>query len=188
MAYNKVTRQKVVDAALLLFLKQGIKKTSLENVAYQAGITRVTIYRYFPDKQTLVEAALLAFPARLEELSLEPLPDLDKLAALLTDFPQGDLPALLEETRRLYPDLERRFEEWRLAAIQKIFERLFAAARARGELRPGLNPLIVQAFFITSVLNIMENPLLASSGLSAAEVFATVKAIFLHGIYKETVK
>ena len=39
--------------------------------------------------------------------------------------------------------------------------------------------------FIEAVVNIVENPQLVSLNLSPAEIYHTVKAIFLHGILQE---
>ena len=50
------TNERIVFAALTAFLKQGVKRSSLTDVAYEAGVTRITVYRYFGDKQGLVEA------------------------------------------------------------------------------------------------------------------------------------
>lgn len=48
------TRTEIVDAALDLFSAQGFDATSMEQVADAAGVSRRTIYRYFPTKDDLV--------------------------------------------------------------------------------------------------------------------------------------
>ncbi|MBN1562759.1 MAG: helix-turn-helix transcriptional regulator [Anaerolineae bacterium] len=44
-------------AALTLYLANSIKKATTEEVAEHAGVTRVTVYRYFATKRELVRAA-----------------------------------------------------------------------------------------------------------------------------------
>ena len=44
----------LLERALPLFLRYGIKRTSLEALAAEAGTTRVTVYRRFSDKETLL--------------------------------------------------------------------------------------------------------------------------------------
>jgi AcrR family transcriptional regulator len=67
-------RQRVVDAAEQCFAQYGVAKTTVEDVARLAGISRATIYRHFPGgRDEIVLAALLAsaneflpqLPARL---------------------------------------------------------------------------------------------------------------------------
>ncbi len=48
------TRAEIVDAALALFADHGFDQTSMEQVAVAAGVSRRTIYRYFPIKDDLV--------------------------------------------------------------------------------------------------------------------------------------
>ncbi len=47
------TRQKILESARRMFFKNGVAKTSLENVATEAGVTRGAIYWHFKDKTEL---------------------------------------------------------------------------------------------------------------------------------------
>lgn len=51
--------QQILDAALTLILRQGYDKTSVGDVAAEAGISRGTVYLYFANKERLVEALVL---------------------------------------------------------------------------------------------------------------------------------
>lgn len=185
---------RLVAAALQLFLAQGIKKTSMDEVAAQAGLTRITAYRYFADRQDLVRAAFWQIVAALEQTlaeieaagegSIEA--HLATLIERLSGLGRGDLPTRLEELARLYPDLHAEFHQARRTAIQGIFEQLFSAAERQGRLRAGLNRAVVQAYFSTAVVNVLADPQLVASGLAPAEIFETVQAIFLHGILSES--
>jgi AcrR family transcriptional regulator len=68
MTTTEDTRGRIVLAALKRYLMYGIKKTSMEDVAAEAGLTRVTIYRYFPDKKNLVRASFMHFVEALQQL------------------------------------------------------------------------------------------------------------------------
>ena len=49
---------RLVDAALECVAKWGVEKTSLDDVAKSAGISRATVYRLFPGgKEAVVRAA-----------------------------------------------------------------------------------------------------------------------------------
>jgi AcrR family transcriptional regulator len=51
------TRTVIVEAALSCFRTQGLRKTSVVDIAHSAGVSRSTIYEYFPDKRAIVDAA-----------------------------------------------------------------------------------------------------------------------------------
>jgi AcrR family transcriptional regulator len=47
-------QQNIIDTASVLFSRQGIKSTSLDTIAQQCGISKRTLYEYFPDKEMLL--------------------------------------------------------------------------------------------------------------------------------------
>lgn len=53
-----VTRESLLDAAEMLFQAQGVSRTSLNDIARQAGTTRGAIYWHFKDKADLFNAML----------------------------------------------------------------------------------------------------------------------------------
>jgi TetR/AcrR family acrAB operon transcriptional repressor len=61
------TRQKLLDAAELLFQEQGVSRTSLQDIAKRAGATRGAIYWHFKDKADLFNAMMERVTLPLEE-------------------------------------------------------------------------------------------------------------------------
>ncbi|WP_280270974.1 TetR/AcrR family transcriptional regulator [Nocardia wallacei] len=49
---------RILDAALIQFQKVGVKKTTIEDVARQAGVDRVTVYRRMGSRDDLVQAVI----------------------------------------------------------------------------------------------------------------------------------
>jgi TetR/AcrR family transcriptional repressor of mexJK operon len=56
----------ILDAGWSMFLERGFEAVSVEAVASQAGVSRVTFYKHFPDKAALFEAAVLRATQRIE--------------------------------------------------------------------------------------------------------------------------
>ena len=188
------TKEKILLSALTLFSERGISQTSVNEIAYLAGVTRVTVYRHFPDKKGLVLAAFLrvehVFEKGLEYLQKDPQANLDtfldQIGAGLRSLPSGDVFARVEELKRLYPDAYRSVQEVRVATLNDLFELISAMARRQGLMRPGLNRAIVQAVFYELTVNLFDNPRFQSIGLSDAEVFHAITDLLLHGMLKST--
>lgn len=53
-------RKIIVDSAKILFLGKGYTATSMDKVAEKSGLTKQTVYRYFPSKADLFRATLEA--------------------------------------------------------------------------------------------------------------------------------
>ncbi|MDB5825849.1 MAG: TetR family transcriptional regulator [Variovorax sp.] len=78
------TRHRLIDAAEILFQSQGVSRTSLQQIAEQAGATRGAVYWHFKDKADL-------FNAMMERVTL-PMEN----AARFTDDPAVDPLAVIE--------------------------------------------------------------------------------------------
>src|SRR5579872_3748718 len=80
------TRDEIIDAAETLFYEHGVSRTSLEQVARAAGVTRGAVYWHFRNKLDLFEA--MKTRAQLPQGDV-----MDRLAAGEIDAP---LPVLKE--------------------------------------------------------------------------------------------
>nr|WP_319528087.1 TetR/AcrR family transcriptional regulator [Pseudomonas laurentiana] len=52
------TSQTITESALRLFYRQGYHASGVEQLSQVAGVTKKTLYRHFPSKEHLIEAAL----------------------------------------------------------------------------------------------------------------------------------
>ncbi|RZI86471.1 MAG: TetR family transcriptional regulator [Rubrivivax sp.] len=62
-----LTRGKLLDTAELLFSNQGVARTSLQDIAHAAGLTRGAIYWHFADKADLFNAMMERATMPMEE-------------------------------------------------------------------------------------------------------------------------
>src|SRR5688500_9102310 len=63
----QATRSALLDAAELLFHARGVSRTSLNDIAHAAGMTRGAIYWHFADKADLFNAMMMRVTLPLEE-------------------------------------------------------------------------------------------------------------------------
>ena len=73
------TRDSLLDAAELLFLEQGVSRTTLQHIATAAGVTRGAIYWHFADKAALfyamMERAKMPLERAIEMIGQDPQSD-----------------------------------------------------------------------------------------------------------------
>ena len=99
-------------------------------------MTRITVYRYFGDKQGMVAAACRhvagifrrAAAGRPDDSTAQIDVRLKRLGEELAGLPPGNLLARFEEIRRLYPAIYEEFRAAREGALDQIFEQAVAAA------------------------------------------------------------
>ncbi len=103
-------RASILDAAEQLFLKRGIDNTRMVDIAAAAGITKVTLYRYFPDRDEIA----LAIHIRM----------MNRIAAHVEPATPDCSPA--ENVRRLAQSMIRNFETLRDAyRYMALFDTLY---------------------------------------------------------------
>ncbi|MEG3639543.1 TetR/AcrR family transcriptional regulator [Magnetococcus sp. PR-3] len=51
-------RERLIEAALTLFYREGFHATGIERVLLEAGVSKMTLYRHFQSKEDLILAAL----------------------------------------------------------------------------------------------------------------------------------
>ena len=193
MTTEQPSQERILQAAVRLFLEQSVRKTSAEEVAFQAGVTRVTVYRHFTDKQGLVRAVCSriasVFERAAEDSRGRSIDEIDaclnRLGVELSALAPGNQFALIDEVRRLYPDVYEEFRAAREAAIDAVFQHALAAAKRDGVLRKGLNQEVVRAIFLSGVVRLIETPSLISSNVPPEEIVATVTMFFRHGILED---
>lgn len=111
------TQARILDAANQVIAKVGYKRLRMEAVAKGSGITRQTIYNYFPNKQQLATAVLLREGALVNERAKENIPDDLEGGALLS----AAVIALVDAARAM-PIFEGMFEEGSVGFVNELAE------------------------------------------------------------------
>jgi len=150
----------IIAAAMRLWDERGFAATRLEDVAAGADIAKGTIYRYFPSKEALFEAALQARIVATMDRAKEMAQGFDGptqvmlgrfFDAIRAELVDGGssvfLRVLLSEGHR-FPDLVARYENVVLSRGMSTVRSILAAGVARGDLRPeavDCDPRIIMA-------------------------------------------
>ena len=75
-------RQKVLAAADALFMRDGLARMSVDGVAQLAGVSKATIYRWWPNKSAIVMDALLASSEAEVYVPVSAFPEEDLIAKI----------------------------------------------------------------------------------------------------------
>lgn len=136
----------VVDGAREIFLKDGFEGASVDDIARAAGVSKATLYSYFPDKRLLfLEVAKTgccqkAYGA-IEEMEADRPPAEVLLAAatnfmrfFLSDFGRAVFRVVIAESER-FPELGREYWLNGPGRAHQVLTGYFRQAVARGELK-----------------------------------------------------
>jgi AcrR family transcriptional regulator len=109
-------REQILAAATKAFARNGFSATNLDDIAAEAGITRVILYRHFDSKTDLYEAVLDRFCALLADHVAEPVggftdASIDGLLKAAITEPAGFRLLFVHAARE--PEFKARVEQFR---------------------------------------------------------------------------
>jgi TetR/AcrR family transcriptional repressor of mexJK operon len=142
---DRTKDQAILDGARLCFFERGFAAATMEEVAARAGVSKVTVYKRFEDKEGLFEAVVRREMTVMEE-AFEAWPYSDgSLAERLNAFGSILLRFLYSAEHRLLdrmlahdlkhsPEMARRFFNAGPGACRARLAAMLAEAAARGEI------------------------------------------------------
>jgi AcrR family transcriptional regulator len=136
----------ILAAALASFVEWGFAATRLDDVARRAGVTKGTLYLYFPNKAELFKAVInQAVVPNLERgeglLAAADLPAARLLEELMNGWaetacsPAGAIPKIMVAEAGNFPDLARFYREEVVDRGMALFRRVLQLGIDRGEFR-----------------------------------------------------
>ena len=151
-------RAAILDAARDLFFKLGVTPVSIDAIAKRAGVSRMTVYAHFGDKQalfrevikrqatTLASAIAILPPSRSSTSTIEDLRnELTTFGITFVDFlSRPEIKAwnrLRQEEAKNYPDLAKTFTQGASVVKQTLVARL-EKAQKQGQLRSRIPSLL----------------------------------------------
>jgi AcrR family transcriptional regulator len=126
--HRRAVGEAIVETTAALVAQHGLRAVTMSRIAEETGIGRATLYKYFPD----VESILLAWHERQIRAHLEQLTDLE---------PDGDPAARLTAVLEAYALIQHERHEPELAAL---LHRDPNVAQAQQHLRDFLRDLIAE--------------------------------------------
>ena len=116
-------RASILRAARPILLRDGLGGTTLDRVAAEGGIAKMTLYRHFPSKEALFEGLVTAMCEYMREgIENAPLANIDQPAAKrLADELRAFTSALIEpDALALYRLIVA--EGWRFPDLARVFD------------------------------------------------------------------
>ena len=167
----------VVAGARKVFMSQGFEGASVDLIAKEAGVSKATLYSYFPDKRVLFVEVAKEECARQADRALQventDLPVREVLDAvahsmmefLTSNFAQRIFRICVAESDR-FPELGREFYKSGPQLMESRLSAYFAHACERGELKIDDVRLAAQQFdammkadvFVKMVFNVVDTP------------------------------
>ncbi len=165
----------ILDGAARILVVQG-EQASMNAVAEAAGVARATVYRYFPNRESLLEelaqAALGNLDARLASARVDEVAPEEGIArAVRTLVELGDSFVLLARERGRSGSLD--FERKLTQPVRQLFE--------RGQAEDAFREDIGSTRLVEALIGLIVGVLTSTPRLGREDMTATITSLFLDG-------
>jgi TetR/AcrR family transcriptional regulator, cholesterol catabolism regulator len=184
-------RNEILKRATEVFERQGVNRTSIEDIAKAVGVKREAIYYYFRSRGEILLKIILpqstAMTAALQEIFDSDLSDAEKLRAAIRNHLDGFNPNYLEMTVALreehFMDDDPKLKELRRSwsDYSQLWTRLIAEGQGRGAFKGALDPKMV-AFGILGMCNWLSRWYDPSKDVTVEQIIETFFTMTAHGI------
>ncbi len=182
-------REKIIEVALDLFLKNGIKKITVRRLIHPLGISSKTFYRYFEDKESLLRICLERHYAALsndlvqaKDKKNDPIWDLCLILNKLFKLDFGISQDFYADLNYFYPELQE--EVVRTYAQESLihFRGLIVAGMKMELIKPTLNPDLVVETIGILYMTITRTNRLKGVAFAPIDVFNNTINVYIQGI------
>jgi len=195
---------KILDTAYKLFLNQGYKNTTMDDIAQALSMSKKTLYKYFPGKmellaasfeiiksrlsvkvQTIVENQYISYTAKLKSMLMVVAEDLAHIN-----------PELLEDLREHAPSIWKELQEYIRESAYLRFQKLIQEGVDKGFVSPKVNVTLAVLMYASAIQNLIDPKFLSQFPaemknkleLNTAEIYDQVVQVIYHGILTDEAK
>lgn len=196
--FRKDTKNKILEAALKLFSKKGFLGATTKEIARQAGVTEVTLFRYFPSKEILFAEVInhYSFLPKLhkilEKIKKEEMPVEKSLSLIAKSFLEvlevkKDLIRIMHAELVRYPDHIKKIYENTVENILRVLGDYFGFLIKKGVFKDIDQEVTARAFlgmFFSYFYAKEIKEILKSKKDDQENIIEIFIKIFLYGVIK----
>ncbi|HUW66263.1 MAG TPA: TetR/AcrR family transcriptional regulator [Spirochaetia bacterium] len=180
-------RERVFNAMAELARSRGLHAITMDELAEAAGVSKRTVYRYFPGKEQVVEGMIGQFALEVESGiagilagGARPREKLRLLATHLHERLSLLDPPSMADLQRHYPAVWQKLEDFRSQKVM-LLEGLITEGIACGDFRR-VDPALAASAFLGMARTIITPAFILNHSLSIAEALQMVFDLFLYGL------
>jgi AcrR family transcriptional regulator len=190
MENNVEIKDRILNAAQKQFLIYGFTKVTMDEIAAKIGMSKKTIYKFYPSKADVVNAIADKMFAEAEQGIQNIVQDtqvnfIEKLRNMMTfmglHLSKLSQP-LIEDIRQNAPQLWEKISDYRIKSLYKNFGSLIREGRQKRIFRNDIDEHLVLLIYVHVIQNIINPETLSQLPLSAPQVYEHVIKVIFEGI------
>jgi len=171
-------RKEIVERAAELFLRRGFKSVSMDEIAQELGISKKTLYKFVPDKKTLVSLVVSLkieneqqFLADLEKQNLGALQENQAIAEFVFGNMKDTNPIVFYDLQKFFRESWNQIVTYSDSAIFGCLKANLEKGQKEGVYRTNIEPKVMGLFYQGIMDQVFNNRKLEMVGLKPGEMF-----------------
>jgi AcrR family transcriptional regulator len=186
------SKDKILNGAMELFMKYGVRSVSMDDIARHLAISKKTIYQYFSDKedivsmaaQTHMDKAKLEFDA-ITTSSKNAIDELVKISGCLKKDMGEINPSLLFDLHKYHPKAWNIWLDHKNKYVRESVIRNLRLGIEEGHFRADLHPDIIATLRLEQVQIAFDNHIFPHDKYNLPLVHAQIFDHFVYGLLTE---
>jgi AcrR family transcriptional regulator len=186
---DQAERSRILDAAEDRFRRFGFQRVPMDELAEELGMSKKTIYKHFPSKESLVtqiaRITMRRTEARVSAIVQSERPFLEKLVEVLqvVGVQYARFSSVIKwDLSRYMPTVWKEIETFRRHMAMTKIVPMLQQAKAEGVLRPGISPEMFFLVLLTTIEGILNPQTLANQPFTTEEAFQGIFRILFQGV------
>ena len=193
MHEEKEIKERILKQAEQLFIQFGYSKVTMDEIAASLGMSKKTLYKFFPGKEALVKEMITSMKCAIDEhidyvWSNKELHFMEKLKSVMnylgkhTSKLQGPL---LEDLHKNIPEVWQEIHDLRKTNAVNRFTAFINEGIKTGVFRKDLDRQLIVLFYLHAIQGVINPETLSQLPYSANQVFDAIIRIIFEGIMTE---
>ncbi len=184
-----ISKERILEKAEDLFIKHGVKRVTMDDIATHIGISKKSIYQYFSDKNEMVS---VIFEKHIEQSRVNCLHNLEKAENAIHEVLVGSETFcttirsmnrhVLFDLEKYHPEVYKRFNEFKNDFLYKSIVQNLERGIREGLYRSDLNLQVITRFRLLNLLLPMNGEVFPEQNFSFSEVERELVTHYLNGI------
>ncbi|MGQ9471613.1 MAG: TetR/AcrR family transcriptional regulator [Candidatus Aminicenantales bacterium] len=186
-------RLRILERSRELFFKYGYSRLSMNELAEDLGISKATVYRYFPDKEALLRAVMVEtrewvlsqLQAIVRDGRLSVKARLTAYLEFISRFVSGLSRDFIRDLRQKLPDLWKEMDSFRRQQVFPLVSEVILEGIKKGEIKSDLDGRLFLEIFWYLVQEFMNPDWIIDHDYSPSELLQSIIDIVFYGIFVE---
>ena len=183
------TKNIILEQGFAQFSKNGMRQFTVESLAANLGMSKKTIYKYFPTKEILIERVVGYFTGSIRKKFVAVVESEDNPINkfyLVMEFLRKKIGFIkmenFAEVKLRYPQIWDQIEEFRLDMVKHITT-IFEEAQDKGYANPNLNMDVVAIIYINIINATFQPEFFLKNNLAPVDTVKTFVRMVTEGIF-----